>query len=365
MNTKENRADKSHKFQTVLTILQSILICTLIAFVTLMMIHIHSLQGTAKVINYAGLVRGATQRLVKLEITGHPREELVSYLDDILSALKYSDDKYGLVSLNDSNYQRKLDELFVYWSHLKKQIEEVRNRNAEPESVQKLVDMSETYFELADATVFAAEDYSNKIAQRISVNERLSIVNMFLLILILLERSVLAVKMHKKNTILEAKAYIDTHTGLQNKNMCEELLSNKTPITESVACIMFDINNLKTTNDTLGHSAGDLLIADFARLLKSVTREKDFAGRFGGDEFILILYGVDENTISNVLERLRKEVEQFNSQSKNIPISYAQGWAISSNYKNCTYRTLFDKADQYMYTDKRRQKSAAQSKKNL
>lgn len=48
-----------------------------------MMIQISRLQGTARVINYAGLVRGATQREVKLEITGNQNEELIKYLDDI------------------------------------------------------------------------------------------------------------------------------------------------------------------------------------------------------------------------------------------------------------------------------------------
>ena len=55
------------------------------------MIQISWLQGTARVINYAGLVRGATQREVKLEITENRNEELIKYLDDILSGLRYQD----------------------------------------------------------------------------------------------------------------------------------------------------------------------------------------------------------------------------------------------------------------------------------
>ena len=51
---------------------------------------------------------------------------------------------------------------------------------------------------------------------------------------------------------------------------------------------MFDLNNLKTTNDTMGHSAGDRLIMDFARLLRSVIPDKGFVGEYGGDEFMAV-----------------------------------------------------------------------------
>ena len=57
-------------------------------------------------------------------------------------------------------------------------------------------------------------------------------------------------------------------------------LIKKDIITDPTACIMFDLNNLKTVNDTMGHSAGDQLILNFAKLLRSVIPEKDFVGRY-------------------------------------------------------------------------------------
>lgn len=87
-----------------------------------MMIQINRLQGTARVINYAGLVRGATQREVKLEITGSPNDELIKYLDDILSGLKYQDGNYDLVKLRDKEYQDKLQVQIDYWNKIKKKL---------------------------------------------------------------------------------------------------------------------------------------------------------------------------------------------------------------------------------------------------
>ena len=89
---KRDAESKQHKkWRTVSTIIQSCLIVILIVLVGMMMFEIEHLQGTARVINYAGLVRGATQREVKLEMSGCQNDELIQYLDDILSGLKYED----------------------------------------------------------------------------------------------------------------------------------------------------------------------------------------------------------------------------------------------------------------------------------
>ena len=87
---KEIRSDK--RIKNIIGIIQSCLILILIFLIVFMIIQINRLQGTARVINYAGLVRGATQREVKLEITGNQKDELIKYLDNILSCLLYTSD---------------------------------------------------------------------------------------------------------------------------------------------------------------------------------------------------------------------------------------------------------------------------------
>ena len=64
------------------------------------------------------MVRGATQREVKLEITGNQNDELIKYLDDILLGLRYQDGYYNLVKLNDEEYQGKLKIQSDYWDKL-------------------------------------------------------------------------------------------------------------------------------------------------------------------------------------------------------------------------------------------------------
>ena len=123
-------------------------------------------------------------------------------------------------------------------------------------------------------------------------------------------------------------------------------------IIEPTACIMFDLNNLKTVNDTMGHSAGDRLIMNFSRLLRSVIPDKDFVGRYGGDEFMAVIYHTGKTEIGELLQSLSREKDRLNSYENQIPIDYACGWALASDDMSCTMQMLLDAADAYMYKNK-------------
>ena len=135
------------KSKNIIGIIQSCLILVLVILIIFMMIQISWLQGTARVINYAGLVRGATQREVKLEITEIRNEELMKYQDDILSGLRYHDGHYELAKLYDKEYQEKLKAQSDYWEKLKTEIEAVRSVGYENTDI---VNMSEIYCKMAD-----------------------------------------------------------------------------------------------------------------------------------------------------------------------------------------------------------------------
>lgn len=341
------------------TAAKSALILILIVLVIAMMVQTEKLRGTARVINYTGLVRGATQREIKLEITGNPNDELIQNLDDILSGLRYEDGHYNLTRLDDKDYIKKLNTLCSYWKKLKEEIQNVRLVGYENTDI---VEMSETYFSLADEVVTAAENYSEGIANWIRWLEIASAIDMIALVGMLIEQTLSALKISGKNKLLEQKAYIDVATSLPNKSKCEELLRDVTFLSEPTACIMFDLNNLKHVNDTLGHSVGDQLIMNFARILRNTIPAKDFVGRCGGDEFMSIIYNTNKNEVEEILKKLKEDVDWFNKCGKSVYVSYAQGAAYSDDYKDCTIRTLFDKADKFMYENKLRSKMSRESK---
>ena len=137
---------KIHKhgkhIKTINTVIESCLIVILIVLVAIMMVLIGKLQGTARVINYTGLVRGATQREVKLEITGNPNDELINYLDGILEDLKYKDGDYNLIKLDNNDYEKKLDTQTAFWILLKDEIYKVREYGYENTDIVDVLDIS-------------------------------------------------------------------------------------------------------------------------------------------------------------------------------------------------------------------------------
>lgn len=133
----------------------SILFCLISMVALSSLIH---MQGHARVVNYAGIVRGATQRLIKQEMNGSPNDELVHYLDGLVSELATGEGENDLTALPDETYQMLMAQMRKEWKALKEEIIKVR----EGQDSQQLFFMSEEYFELANQAVTAAEQYSEE-----------------------------------------------------------------------------------------------------------------------------------------------------------------------------------------------------------
>ncbi len=336
-------------------IIQIGLIVLLIILVTFMIQCVDSVQGNARVVNYAGVVRGATQRLVKLEVMNRPNNTLIENLDTILKNLENGGGEYHLNKLPDEEYLTKLTQQKILWEQLKQEIYKVREHGYENTNILKL---SEDYFKMANDTVNSAENYSDEKAALLIMIEKILILIIVLIVLLLLKQTISAILLNRKNKELNKMAYIDANTGLPNKGKCDQLifeygiLSNE----EEYACIMFDLNNLKVVNDTFGHKAGDALILNFANILRRTTPEKLFLGRYGGDEFIAILFDTNEDEVKSVLMKIEINVQKFKDSESGSSISYAVGYEMSGGYKDCSLQILMDKADEKMYIDKMKKK---------
>ena len=84
---------------------------------------------------------------------------------------------------------------------------------------------------------------------------------------------------------------------------------------------------------------------------------KDFVGRYGGDEFIAIIYDTSKENVEQIIQNLNNQIDEFNELGSAYRISYAYGCAFSMDYKECTLRILFDSADKYMYDNKQAKKA--------
>lgn len=123
---------------------------------------IHDLQGNARVINYTGIVRGATQRLVKQELQHISNDALIGQLDGVIDGLVYGGGTDALTVLPSPAYQKLMAQVREDWTVLKEEIGQVRAGG----DSQRLFALSETYFTLVDAAVFAAEAYSDQMLRQ-------------------------------------------------------------------------------------------------------------------------------------------------------------------------------------------------------
>ena len=106
----------------------------------------------------------------------------------------------------------------------------------------------------------------------------------------------------------------DALTGLANRRHIEERLTemfeHSSRLNEPLSCVMCDIDKFKSVNDTHGHQAGDAVLRQFAKILQNEAREIDKIGRYGGEEFLLLLPGTVLDAGVTFAERVRKAVAE-------------------------------------------------------
>ena len=152
---------------------------------------------------------------------------------------------------------------------------------------------------------------------------------------------------------LTHEATIDFATGLFNRSCCNEKVHMASELQEGTCLIMFDLNQLKKINDTMGHEAGDEIIAQFAKILRQNVPGSAFLGRYGGDEFIAIMERCDSNLADKILRDISEGVEKYNASGHRTKMSFSAGYALSADYPGCTMMSLMSKADNKMYENKK------------
>lgn len=158
------------------------------------------------------------------------------------------------------------------------------------------------------------------------------------------------------NRELKLKAYTDV-TGIKNKHACLEEMSilECNNNTLNIGFAIFDLNNLKKVNDFYGHEKGDELIQSFAHLLKQAADKKYFLGRFGGDEFVVIIQNCTEEIMDTYIQRVWRLAEKYN-KNVSVRLSFASGYAVSNRNHYYLMEELLQEADKKMYVNKKKMK---------
>lgn len=152
-------------------------------------------------------------------------------------------------------------------------------------------------------------------------------------------------------TIARWNSHHDSMTKLYNKRYLQECKSYYTDTT-SVAVFYFDVDNLKKMNDICGHEQGDDVICKTADFLRKYLPESDGYGfRIGGDEFLLLLFGISRQETEKLFATMQADPDkQLTPVGSTVECRIAAGYAYEEKCKDL--EALMEQADQNMYKDK-------------
>ena len=164
---------------------------------------------------------------------------------------------------------------------------------------------------------------------------------------------------------LETMARVDPLTQAFNRHAFHSLLDREQTGTSADAAgcvVVIDIDNLKPLNDSHGHAAGDEAIRAVARSIRSLIRADDMLFRWGGDEFLLLLFGLAEAEARKRMERLNAPLAETRLQRVSEPVSVSVSYGIADFNKLAELQQAIEHADTAMYRRKQSAKQARQEK---
>ena len=160
------------------------------------------------------------------------------------------------------------------------------------------------------------------------------------------------------NERLRHMSRTDGLTGLDNRRYIEQQLdmmyAHSERLGEPLSCVMCDIDRFKSVNDEYGHHAGDAVLKQFALLLLQEAREIDRVGRYGGEEFVILLPGTVLDAAVTFAERVRKQIEDhtFSFDGGTLKRTASFGVAAWPHPRITTCEGIMRRADDALYVAK-------------
>ncbi|HYY62967.1 MAG TPA: diguanylate cyclase [Gaiellaceae bacterium] len=164
---------------------------------------------------------------------------------------------------------------------------------------------------------------------------------------------------------VELRAISDGLTGLANRGHCEERLLDEVARSERydtpLAVLLGDIDGFKAANDTYGHAFGDLVLQGFAGVLGDVLRDVDISGRWGGEEFLVVLPGTTRDGAIEAAERIRAAFAELNFATGARSVRMTASFGVAAFVPRTDAQELVRAADQALYAAKRRGKNRVEA----
>lgn len=195
---------------------------------------------------------------------------------------------------------------------------------------------------IADTLKEGADDY---IRKPFRINELLARVE------VALRNNELHKELMQANLKLQDLVDHDYLTGLYNMRSIYEKLELEIKRAKRakrfLGCVMLDMDKFKTVNDNHDHLFGSFVIKTMGDIIRQTMRETDFAARYGGDEFLIVLNETDQNGVAGFCERLRQAVEEytFTEGDDSIQLTISLGFAVAGHEIDLDARGLVRTAD--------------------
>lgn len=162
--------------------------------------------------------------------------------------------------------------------------------------------------------------------------------------------------LYSENKRLQELTITDHLTGIYNRSyidyMIDSLIKEQGLFNQDFGLVFIDIDDFKYVNDTFGHQTGDEVLKLISRTIKLNVRTEDVVGRFGGEEFILLLKVQSEDELVHVSNKVRKLVEKSSILVNQEVISVTISLGASMYKVGDTKETLIERADKAMYQSK-------------
>lgn len=165
-------------------------------------------------------------------------------------------------------------------------------------------------------------------------------------------------ELREANEKLQEMVERDYLTGLFNmRSIYERIdfeLKRARRYKRHVSAIMLDMDHFKSVNDKNDHLFGSFVLKEVGQIITNTMREIDFAARYGGDEFLIVLMETNEEGTRTFCERLRKNIKdhEFNDGKNKIKLTVSIGYAVVSGDQECDARVLVRDADHALYRAK-------------
>ena len=162
--------------------------------------------------------------------------------------------------------------------------------------------------------------------------------------------SAMAILFHKENA---QKDYI---TGVYNLFSIKNIFSALITINKKISLAFLDLDSFKIVNDLYGHEVGNQTLKEMAHVIKEQLRDSDILGRYGGDEFVILLPNVDKEEAGLIMKRIREALNDTVMLPDIPPVTFSFGVAQFPE-EGAEIDTLLRIADERMYMDKNRKKT--------